>query len=308
MSAAPARPRSVVELLERFANFVTPEGIARGLDFRPRASDVIISTFPKCGTTWLQQIVHGLRTRGSMDFEEITAVVPWIELAHDLGLDVEAEQVANPRAYKSHLAWDDVPKGGRYICAFRECGDVVVSLYRFFEGWWFERGSIDLEIFAREYFLAREGLRRYWPHLVSWWSQRDRDDVLLLCYENMIENPRGTIERVARFVGIELDDALLEIVLSQSSIEFMQAHRGQFDDNLIRRKRDADCGLPVGGEVPGKVREGRIGANVRELSADLRRELERCWQTEVTLRTDLASYEALRERLREASDPRPSDR
>jgi len=37
-------------------------------------------TPPKCGTTWMQQIVHGLRTRGSMDFNEITRVVPFLYL------------------------------------------------------------------------------------------------------------------------------------------------------------------------------------------------------------------------------------
>ena len=29
--------------------------------------------------------MHQLRSRGSMDFEEISVVVPWIEMAHDLG-------------------------------------------------------------------------------------------------------------------------------------------------------------------------------------------------------------------------------
>lgn len=52
---------------------------------RPRAGDILIVTSPKCGTTWVQQIVHQLRSRGSMDFEEISVVVPWIEMAFDLG-------------------------------------------------------------------------------------------------------------------------------------------------------------------------------------------------------------------------------
>ena len=55
------------------------------LNGRPAAGDVLIVTSPKCGTTWVQQIVHQLRSRGSMDFEEISMVVPWIEMAHDLG-------------------------------------------------------------------------------------------------------------------------------------------------------------------------------------------------------------------------------
>jgi hypothetical protein len=37
----------------------------------------------KEGTIWVQQICHQLRTGGDMEFEEISQVVPWIELARD---------------------------------------------------------------------------------------------------------------------------------------------------------------------------------------------------------------------------------
>ena len=77
-----------------------------------------------------------------MDFDEITLVVPWLELALDLGIDPDAPQVAEPRAFKSHLNWHDVPKGGRYITMVRDPGDVLVSMYHFHEGWRFEAGSI----------------------------------------------------------------------------------------------------------------------------------------------------------------------
>jgi hypothetical protein len=53
----------------RLGSMITDEGVARGLAFQLRPSDVVISPFGKCGTTWLQQIVHGLRTRGDMDFD-----------------------------------------------------------------------------------------------------------------------------------------------------------------------------------------------------------------------------------------------
>ena len=95
------------------------EGRLHGLAFQPRPSDVIISPYGKSGTTWIQHIVHGLRTRGSLDFEEISNVVPWIERAYELGIDLEAPQPGPFRAYKSHLSWDEIPKGGRYIFSIR---------------------------------------------------------------------------------------------------------------------------------------------------------------------------------------------
>jgi membrane protein len=112
-SGAPRRATTVQEMEELLVrSFPRNE---RWQAFQPRPSDIIITPYAKCGTTWLQQIAHGLRTRGSMDFNEITEVTPWIENAALLGWDLDAEQAANPRLFKSHLAWREVPKGARYI-------------------------------------------------------------------------------------------------------------------------------------------------------------------------------------------------
>jgi hypothetical protein len=59
---------------------VTVQGLCA---FRPEPTDIMITTTPKAGTTWMQQITHQLRTNGDKDFDEISAVVPWLELAHD---------------------------------------------------------------------------------------------------------------------------------------------------------------------------------------------------------------------------------
>ena len=133
MTATPAtRPASFEAMVALRARMGTPEemkkGLEHGLAFRPRPSDVIISPFGKCGTTWLQQVFHGLRTRGDMDFDDISRVVPWIETAHDLGLDLDAPQRGAPRGYKSHLPYDLVPKGARYIVSIRNPKDALVSV------------------------------------------------------------------------------------------------------------------------------------------------------------------------------------
>src|SRR5512147_1523610 len=104
----PKRATSVSEIAEKFENFRTPEGEAHGLAYQSHPTDVFVVTPAKCGTTWMQQIVHGLRTRGSMDFDEITRVVPWIEMAQDMGIDIYKPQPADPRAFKTHRHLDEV--------------------------------------------------------------------------------------------------------------------------------------------------------------------------------------------------------
>lgn len=286
------RARSVAEMASYRGGIGSMASRARGLAFAPCPTDVLIATFPKCGTTWLQQIVHGMRTRGSMDFDEITLAVPWLELALDLGIDLEAPQAAEPRAFKTHLTWQEVPKGGRYIAMVRNPKDVVVSLYHFHEGWRFEPGTIAMGEYARAFFLAPERGRRYWKHVASWWEQRARNDVLLLSYEAMQRDLPQAVRRIADFIGCPMDDALLEIVLRHSSIDFMRAHATKFDDHVVRNARNAANGLPAGG-VSAKVRGGRVGDHVLELPLDVRQTLDAIWREEIGARFGVSSYDTM---------------
>ncbi|WP_280138533.1 sulfotransferase domain-containing protein [Aliiruegeria lutimaris] len=265
-----------------------------GLAFQPRATDIIITPFSKCGTTWLQQIAHGLRTRGSMDFEEISNVTPWIEVAFDLGIDLDASQVAEPRVFKSHLSWWDIPKGGRYIVSFRAPSDAFISLYRFFEGFFFEPGTIDLDTFFRWRNPSAEmGERGYWHHLASWWEQRNNPDVLMLCYEDMRADLPETVRRIAAFMDIPLDDELFDCVVRQASRQFMLEHREQFGEAPFRRLMSQRIGLPFEANAY-KVTPGVREDPKYQLTAAHQRELEKIWQAQLANQFGLESYEDLR--------------
>ncbi|MBM4255870.1 MAG: sulfotransferase domain-containing protein [Deltaproteobacteria bacterium] len=290
------RPTTLAEVRTRQTRMMTKEGMRYALAFQPQPTDVIITPYAKSGTTWVQQIVYGLRTRGDMDFDEITSVIPWIEMAHDLGMDLNQPQKGQPRAFKSHLSWDLVPKGARYIYVIRDPKDVVVSMYHFMAGWWFETGAIPLTTFAREQFLQPKSPMAYWAHVRSWWPHRHDPNVLFLCYEDMQADLSATVERIATFIGCPLDDDLRTIVIHQSSLPFMQANQRHFDDHLIRAKRDAICGLPPGGDS-SKVRTGNVGDHARELPREESLEFDRVWREEIEATLGFPSYAAMRTAL-----------
>ena len=278
---------------ERLKYFATPEGWQRGLDYKPDPTDVFIVTPPKCGTTWMQQIVHGLRTRGSMDFDEITRVVPWINMAFDMGIDIYAPQVAEPRAFKTHSTLKEVPQGGKYIIVLRNPSDALLSDYLFCGGMFFEKGSISLETFAREDFIPA---RDIWNHIIAFWDRRKDGNILPLCYENMKEDLPQTIERVASLIGIQLDEELKQIVLKQSDIRFMREHAAQFEDHIIRETRSAAMRLPLDGQL-SKVRNGVVGESKLAVPEEIKKELEDIWREEITPKFGLNSYEDLRQEL-----------
>jgi hypothetical protein len=295
-SKKPRRARNLEELSASTGRAFTEESYQAGLKFKPRPTDVLISPPGKSGTTWLQQIAHGLRTRGSMDFEEITSVTPWIEVAQGFGWDLEAEHVAEPRVFKSHMTWHDIPKGGRYIYSIRNPLDVLVSSYRFFEGWWFEVDSISIESFIRDHIKNYE-TRGYWHHISSWWEQRDNEDVLLLCYEEMKADLVGTVKKVAQFMKIDLDDELLDIVVHQSSKEFMLAHKSHFDDHLLQVYFESRGGAPPSPTASKVMPESN--EEHYQVSPELRHDLDVIWGKMITQQYGFRDYSELRTAISE---------
>ncbi|MBP7650308.1 MAG: sulfotransferase domain-containing protein [Phenylobacterium sp.] len=297
MDVTPRRARSLAEFGELGGKmFVGAEIGASIASYRPRDTDVVITPFAKCGTTWLQQIFHTLRTRGDMDFDDISRVVPWIETAMAVGVDLNAPQRAEPRGFKSHLPYTALPRGPRYIVALRDPRDALVSFYRFMEGWFLEPGAVSLEEMVRMRLATSNDQDGYWRHLNSWWAERDNPRVLILSYEHMTADPEGTIRKVAAFCGIPLDDALLALTLERSSLAYMLAHKDRFDDAMMRRASEVRCNLPPGGDS-AKVRKG--GASGRqELSAELVAEIDAKWAELTAPAGGFPDYAALEAALR----------
>lgn len=295
--AAPRRGRNLAEMGQLMGKmFVDAEIGASIAAWRPRPTDVVIAPYGKCGTTWLQQIFHTLRTGGDMDFDDISRVVPWIETSVVAGIDIEAPQRAEPRGFKSHLAHDALPPGAKAIVSLRDPKDALVSFYRFMEGWFFEPGAVSIEEFSAMY-LERTVVGSYWGHLLSWWKVRHDPNVLLLSYEHMIAEPDAAIRRVAEFCGLPTDAERLALAREQSSIDFMLAHKDRYDDAILRRVSETRCNLPPGSDS-AKVRKGGVGGHKAELPRDIAAAMDAKWRETVTPVTGHADYASLEAALR----------
>jgi len=249
------RAQSMQELSEIMSLSFDAEVTATSIEnFSPRNTDIIITPFGKCGTTWTQQIFHTLRTRGDMDFDDISRVVPWIETSGSLGLDINAEQVANPRGFKSHLSFDRIPKGCKYINVIRNPLDAAYSSFKFMEGWYLEPGAVSADEFVSQ------NLERgdYYRHFISWWPQRNNENVLYLVYEDMKKHLSRNIKKISEFAEIDLDEDLLSITEKHSSFSFMTDFKDRFDDAMLRKQSEEKV-LPSGSDS-SKVRAGAVGA------------------------------------------------
>lgn len=294
------RPADVEDLIERLGAMLTPTGRQTLDEFSPEPGDVFIVTPPKCGTTWMQQIVHGVRSGGSMRFENINDAVPWLGMSHvDPRAARAAQQSLRPHVFKSHASLDGVPPGARYIVVLRDPVDAMVSHYRFFAGAFLDPDRLDFETFARGFFVPRCEVLN---HVVAAWPRRDDPDVRIFCYESMAADLPGTVDAVADFLGIALTDELRDVVVAQAQLGFMKQHESKFDDALLFESIRHRMRLPPASSL-SKVAPDGVGVHRQKVPVELRRELDTAWRASVTPTTGLTSYVALRAALKTPTAP-----
>ena len=78
--------------------FVQQETLDQLKDFQLHPDDVWVVSYPKSGTTWMQQIVRLIRNNGVQDDIQIDRAVPWLE-ALPLYPDVKLDNLKQPRSH-----------------------------------------------------------------------------------------------------------------------------------------------------------------------------------------------------------------
>ena len=213
---------------------LTPERWEQLKHFPLRSDDVFIATYPKCGTTWVQQMVKLLRNGGQGDSVKLDRSIPWLEiLESDMGKILRytsdmatSPDVLSPRAFKSHFPYEFVPGGlphttsAKYIYVMRNPKDACVSL------WHHRKMSGDSVPWDQHLSdtLSEKCLYGTWfDHVLGWWKHKYAPNILFIKYEDIVSDPRAAVQSVAEFIGIEeITEELLCNVIQNSSFANMK--------------------------------------------------------------------------------------
>ncbi|XP_077171366.1 sulfotransferase 1C2-like [Paroedura picta] len=201
--------------------------------FKARPDDLLICTYPKAGTTWLQEIVEMVQSGGDPQKcarAPIYKRIPFIEIVHPLlaGLE-DAEAMPSPRTLKTHLPAQLVPpsfweQNCKIIYVARNAKDNAVSYFHFHRmdqempepGTWDE--------FLENFMAGKVAWGSWSDHVKGWWEAKDRHPILYLFYEDMKEDLTREIRKVAHFLDKELPEAVLNRIVEHTTFDNMKAN------------------------------------------------------------------------------------
>jgi aryl sulfotransferase len=218
--------------------------------YQPRPGDVVVASFPKVGTTWTQRIVSLLIFQSAKPLP-ILQIHPWVDCRFQIPIDVMIPMLdaqTHRRAMKSHLPFDALPiyDEVKYIHIARGGLDACFSFHNHFlnftpqfvgaiqqvaqqDG---DRGSPPpAPEDPREFFLSWIELHDHDVVPVanalfdlerSYWTERQRENLLLVHYNDLKADLSGEMKRIAAFLGIETPAALWPELAEAARFETMK--------------------------------------------------------------------------------------
>ncbi|XP_037565826.1 3-alpha-hydroxysteroid sulfotransferase isoform X1 [Dermacentor silvarum] len=267
--------RQIIDGVPRCA-FLKPDIFRKNLSFRAADGDLIQSTYVKCGTHYVHYITQLILKRGEpvKTYQEFTSNTRLIEY-----MDSTDWKSALPlRLFLTHLPLrrDTMNPKAKYVYVARNPWDAAVSLFRMVTDmsiYRFQDGTF--EEFLGPFMEGDLGYGDYFDHVASGYALKDKPNVFFVTYEELKEDTRNTVLKLAHFLGesygcaLEEDEEVLEKVLEWSKPENMrkvivfdlaQNPTSEWHDLFVRNNVSSKCGYLGDKTKYSLVKEAKIGS------------------------------------------------
>ncbi|XP_065308509.1 sulfotransferase 1C4-like [Dermacentor albipictus] len=226
----------------RLSPALTQDSIVFSLNFDPLATDIVIDSYPGCGSSWVVQIVHLLLNNGHLGkiAESLTREVCYLEAEGN-----QVDSYRAPRIINTHLPFNGIAynPSAKYIYIARNVKDCCVSIYHIMkaypEDYQFQSGTFE-DVF--ECFIRGEmEYNDYFDHLLPWWSYKNEPNILFLVFETMKKEPKEHVQIIAKFLGGVANDFIqdqnkLQSLLRLTNILFMKLKAREYASVMPKRK------------------------------------------------------------------------
>ncbi|XP_038618621.1 3-beta-hydroxysteroid sulfotransferase-like [Tachyglossus aculeatus] len=199
-------------------------------EFQVQDGFTFLVSYPKSGTHWLIEILSLIQTNGDPTWVQTVSSfhrAPWIEAS--VATDM-LKEIKPPHFLTTHLPIQFLPPSfftseTKIIYLIRNPKDVAVSYYYF--SFVIQKSYLP-ESFDQllEEFLQGKGEKviygSWFEHIRGWLQMKDKENFLLVSYEELYQDMRGSVMKISRFLGKKLDEQALDSVVKYSSFQAMK--------------------------------------------------------------------------------------
>ncbi len=213
------------------------ESFQKASEYKPTEKDIFVVTQMRCGTTWMQQIIYQILTKGNGEFDDndhlhLYAISPWIEALDSVSIEnAPLIGLSSRRLIKTHMPISLCPytEDSKYVYVARHpisCFRSIVDYFRLTAG---PFAPPDSEI--ADWFCSDRMWWLSWPeHIDGWWefAQKKRN-ILFLHFEEMKNDIGDIIHRVSEFLGETLREDEIQRIIYKTSFEYMKKNEEFFE-------------------------------------------------------------------------------
>ena len=214
-------------------------------EFEFRDDDIVIASYAKSGTTWLQQIIAQLLFDGEEDLE-VAEMSPWMDLRippKQIKLPL-VEAQTHRRFVKTHLPTDALvfSDQAKYIYIGRDGRDILWSLYNHHataNATWYaglnktpgrvgppiEHPPASIQQYYHDW-LDRDGYPfwPFWENVRSWWTIKNLPNVFIIHFANLKSDMPKQIRKIAEFLSIPIAEDKWRSILLHCSFNYMKVN------------------------------------------------------------------------------------
>ncbi|XP_031130632.1 cytosolic sulfotransferase 17-like [Ipomoea triloba] len=247
-------------------------------EFNPRPSDVILSSFPKTGTTWLKSLLYSIINRSSLDSlvnNNPRDLVPFLEIqvygdqeSSDSSTYLSSEDT--PRIFSTHIPYQLLGKtlessGCRVVYVARNPKDTLNSLWHFANKWEMAvEGPWELEEAVEKFVSGVVPDGPYYEHVLGYRMAglNNPDKVFFITYEELMDDTKTHVKKLAEFLGcpfVEEEDKKVEEIVKCCSFGVLKNHE-------VNKSEDYTTWAPT--PYTSFFRQAKVGDYRNHLSDD----------------------------------------